>query len=393
MRADVYSKKKRGVMAVLATTEFPPPGYGGIERYMVRLAGEIAAAGHPLTVVAPRMPDCESFDAQQPYRVIRFPFPGHDRPEPLPLWTYRVRKAVIEAHRDMPDKCTIASSWLRSGLACATLPRSVRGKLAIIAHGSEILSQRSFLRRWMMRAVFARADVAVANSAFTAGLLREAQLSREPVLGRCGIDPKQFNRKPAPVPTILSVGRLVRRKGFDKTIEAVPLLLNDFPNLRYEIVGVGPDSEYFKRLAISLGVADHVVFLGDVSDEELERAYERAWCFSLATRRVGAGDVEGFGIVYLEAAMAGVAAIGGFGSGAEDAIENGKSGLLVDGTSAESIAQGLRVLLRDPQRADAMGAYGRERACRDFAWRIAARNIMSALGRESAQSRTVAAAT
>ena len=212
---------EKGPMAVLATTEFPPPGYGGIERYMVRLAAEIAAAGHPLTVVAPWMPECAAFDAVLPYRVIRFPFPGHDRPEPLPLWTYRVAKAVVQAHREMPDKCTIASSWLRSGLACALLPRSVRGKLAIIAHGSEILSQRSRPRRAMMKAVFGRADVAVANSAFTARLLGEAGITGRAVLGRCGIDAKSYERRTAAVPTILSVGRLVRRKGFDKTIEAV----------------------------------------------------------------------------------------------------------------------------------------------------------------------------
>lgn len=350
---------------------------------MVRLAGEIAAAGHPLTVVAPWMPECEAFDAQQPYRVIRFPFPGHDRPESLALWSYRVRQAVVQAHRTMPDKCTIASSWLRSGLACATLPRSVRGKLAIIAHGSEILSQRSPLRRAMMRSVFARADVAVANSSFTARLLREAGITENAVLGRCGIDPKECDRRPAPVPTILSVGRLVLRKGFDKTIEAIALLLDEFPSLRYDIVGVGPADEYLRDLAQRAGVAQNVHFLGDVTDEELEDAYARAWCFSLATRRVGAGDVEGFGIVYLEAAMARLPAVGGIESGAEDAIVDGKTGLLVDGNDPKAIAAALGTLLRQRALAAAMGSYARERALNEFAWKNAARNIMTALGRES----------
>ncbi len=369
-------------MAVLATTEFPPPGYGGIERYMFRLAGEIAAAGHPLTVVAPWMPDCEDFDAQQPYRVMRFPFPGHDRPEPLPLWSFRVRQAVAQAHRSMPDKCTIASSWLRSGLACATLPRSVRGKLAIVAHGSEILSQQSLLRRSMMRAVFARADVAVANSTFTARLLREAGITSRAVLGRCGIDSKDFTRRPAPVPTILSVGRLVLRKGFDKTIEAIALMLAEFPDLRYEIVGIGPAEGYLRELAKRVGASQNVHFLGDVSDAELEDAYARAWCFSLATRRVGAGDVEGFGIVYLEAAMARLASVGGVDSGAEDAIADGKSGFLVDGNSPQAIATALRTLITQRALAAAMGTYGRERALGEFAWRNAAQNIMTALGRD-----------
>jgi phosphatidylinositol alpha-1,6-mannosyltransferase len=349
---------------------------------MVRLAGEIAAAGHPLTVVAPKMPDCEAFDSGQPYRVIRFPFPGHDSPEPLPLWTYRIREAVVEAHKNMFDKCTIASSWLRSGLACATLPKSVRGRLAIVAHGSEILSQRSRLRAGMMRAVFSRADVAVANSTFTAGLLRTARIAKPIVLARCGIDPKNVERRPARVPTVLSVGRLVRRKGFDKTIQAVALLLPEFPELRYEIVGIGPDAEYFKSIAAARGISQHVHFLGDVTEAELEEAYSRAWCFSLATRCVGKGDVEGFGIVYLEAAMAGLATVGGSGSGAEDAIENQKSGLLVDGSRPESIAAALHTLLSDRERAATMGAYGRARALTDFTWAQAAHNIIRGLHEE-----------
>lgn len=367
-------------MAVLATTEFPPPGYGGIERYMVRIAGEIAAAGHPLTVVAPWMPGCASFDASLPYRVIRFPFRGYDSPEPALLWINRVRQSVLKAHREMPDKCTIASSWLRSGIACATLPKSLRGRLAIIAHGSEIVSQRLAKKR-LMQWTFSCADVAVANSTFTARLLEDAGVNTPVALARCGVDAAPCERRPAAQPTVLSVGRLVRRKGFDKMIEALPSLLQRFPSLRYEIVGVGPEERAFRSLAQRLGVAQHVIFLGDISDEELAAAYSRAWCFALPTRRVGAGDVEGFGIVYLEAAMAGLACVGGLNSGAEDAIADGKSGVLVDGNRSEQIADAVTYLLSDPTRAASMGAYGRDRALREFTWKMAAINIMSSLGR------------
>ncbi|MGH8165430.1 MAG: glycosyltransferase, partial [Rhodanobacteraceae bacterium] len=211
-----------------------------MERYMIRLAAEFSAAGHELTVVAPHMPDCEAFDRLLPYRTVRFKFPGHEHPEPLALWAYRVRQAVIEAQRTMSDRCTIASSWLRSGLACATLPKAVTGPLAIIAHGSEILSQQSLPRKTLMRAVFGRADIAVANSGFTKRLLNEAKISARIVVARCGIEPAALQRAPAADPTVLSVGRLVRRKGFDRMIEALPILLKSFPALRYEIVGIGP---------------------------------------------------------------------------------------------------------------------------------------------------------
>nr|MDQ6930549.1 glycosyltransferase family 4 protein [Candidatus Eremiobacteraeota bacterium] len=304
-------------MPVLVTTEFPPPGYGGIERYMSRLASEISAAGHPLAVVAPQMPDDAAFDRDLPYPVVRFRFPGYDRPEPAPVWIARVAQATIQAQRLIPDKCSIASSWVRSGIACALLPRAVRGNLAIIAHGSEILTQRSGPRRALMQWTFGRAHAAVANSTFTARLLKEAGCSEEPVLARCGVDPVTIPPAPAAVPTILSVGRLVKRKGFDRTIQALPPLIEKFPELRYEIIGVGPDDAYFREQAAQQGVASHVFFLGDVDDAEVRAAYARAWCFALPTRRVGVGDVEGFGIVYLEAAMASLPAVGGRNSGAE----------------------------------------------------------------------------
>ena len=367
-------------MAVLVTTEFPPPGFGGIERYMVKLAGEIAAAGHELIVVAPQMPGDAAFDAALPYPVIRFPFSGHAQADAAHIWIARVAEATVKAHRIAKDKCTIASSWIRSGVACAMLPKAVRGELAIIAHGSEVLSQRHPAKRAIMRATFARADVRVANSAFTAAILKAAGVRGEAVLARCGVEPRPLRRQTAAAPTILSVGRLVRRKGFDKTLEAMARLSLRFPTLRYEIVGVGPDEAYLRQLAHDLGVAPRVRFLGDVSDAELQEAYSRAWCFSLPTRRVG-GDVEGFGIVYLEAAMAALPSIGGKHSGAEDAIDDGRSGILVDGEDVAGIASALDVLLSNPSGAQAMGSYGRERALAEFTWSGAARTIMNALGR------------
>jgi phosphatidylinositol alpha-1,6-mannosyltransferase len=130
----------------------------------------------------------------------------------------------------------------------------------------------------------------------------------------------------------------------------------------------------------------HVSFLGDISDDQLRDAYARAWCFALPTRRVGTGDVEGFGIVYLEAAMAELPSVGGLNSGAEDAIADGKSGLLVDGSDPAAIASAIGYLLSDPDRARALGRFGRSRALTEFSWRLGARKIMQSLGREPSVS-------
>lgn len=363
-------------MAVLVTNEFPPPGHGGIDRYMLRLAQALREIGTDVTVVAPAMPSDREFDATQTFEVLRFPYDA--RRDSISTLVARMAMGTMRAHAARRHDCTIAASWIRSGAACALLPTAVRGRLAIIAHGSEVLSQRSPLKRAVMRAAFGRADVVVANSAFTASILAEAGVGKTPAIARCGVEPTVLRRAPSRCPTILSVGRLVRRKGFDRTIEAVATLRGRFPDVRYEIAGSGPDDAYLRDLVAAHGLQEHVTFLGRVSDDELADAYARAWCFSLPTRRVGA-DVEGFGIVYLEAAMAGLPAIGGRNCGAEEAIENGRSGLLVDGDDVCSIAAAIEALLSDRERANRMGAYGRMRALKDFTWSAAAQSVMSAL--------------
>jgi phosphatidylinositol alpha-1,6-mannosyltransferase len=134
-------------------------------------------------------------------------------------------------------------------------------------------------------------------------------------------------------------------------------------------------------LSDSLGIRDRVVFHGKASDQDLQAAYARAWCFSLPVRRIGS-DVEGFGIVYLEAAMAQLPCIGGRDSGATDAVADGQSGLLVDGTDVRQITEALRSILLDPERAMSMGQVGQRRAEADFQWPDAAKRIHAFINRE-----------
>jgi phosphatidylinositol alpha-1,6-mannosyltransferase len=227
--------------------------------------------------------------------------------------------------------------------------------------------------------VCGRAVAVVSISRFTSDRLREAGVHSNVVLAGCGVDAGKFLSRPGRVPIILSVGRLVRRKGFDRVIEAMPTLRRRFPGLRYEIVGDGPDRTYLSDLATALGVRDDVTFLGAASDEETRDAYERAWCFALPVRRER-HDVEGFGLVYLEAATARLAAIGGRDSGADDAIRHGTTGLLVDGRSTSEITHALDVLLRDRDFAAMLSEAAYDRAIRDFSWDRVARTIARSVG-------------
>jgi phosphatidylinositol alpha-1,6-mannosyltransferase len=354
-------------MAVLVTNDFPPL-HGGIQRCMSRLAQELSLRDERVVVVAPVTPGSAAFDASQHFRVLRYPvFNRITSFAAMTLWLLRARISDQKSY-------TVASVWFPGGLAACLLPRPLRGRLGVLAHGSEIAPEKTGLRRHVMRYVFRHADVIIANSRFTRDLLVRAGVRQPVSVVHLGIDDAPIAPARAPEPTVLSVGRLVPRKGFDKIIEGLPRVLREWPTLRYEIVGAGPQRAELEALAERCAVSANVVFLGALDDAGVREAYARAWCFALPVRTFG-NDVEGFGLVYLEAALAALPAIGGRGSGAEDAIEAGETGLLVDGTSSDAVSDAILTLLADPANAARMGERGKQRALEHFTWRNTAAGV------------------
>jgi hypothetical protein len=158
----------------------------------------------------------------------------------------------------------------------------------------------------------------------------------------------------------------------DLAIEAFANVAAEFPELTYVVGGSGPESDSLAALARSRGLASRVIFVGAVDEDTKGALFADCELFMLPTR-VEAYDVEGFGIVFLEAALYGRAVIGGNGGGVPEAIDNGVTGLLVDTRDASELTIGLRRLLRDPETAAAMGRRGRERALHSFSWTDRAR--------------------
>ncbi len=362
-------------MPVLLTNDFPP-SVGGIQRYMDRLAHALGDIGCAVCAVAPGPGD----DSAAPFSVDRFRATGRFGR------LIEMDRALSRARRRCGDGVTIASSWNPAGMV-GIHGRSTDGIVAIFANGSEIVRQDTALRRSLMRSTFERADVVFSVSRYTSAQLDLAGIKKQPVLINGGVDPWTRRRSPSARPTILSVGRLVRRKGFDRVIAALATLRRFHPDVVYEIVGDGPDRAYLEQIATCCGVDDRVRFLGCVDDTALRAAYERAWCFALPVRRDGY-DVEGFGLVYLEAAVVGVPSLGGRDSGAEDAIVHGRTGLLVDGNDVHEIGDALDLLLRDRDFAALLGDAARVRALAAFPWRHVAETVAQSLGLPHATSRT-----
>jgi phosphatidylinositol alpha-1,6-mannosyltransferase len=152
---------------------------------------------------------------------------------------------------------------------------------------------------------------------------------------------------PTAGPVLLSVGRLVQRKGFDAVIQTVADLRADFPHLRYVIIGDGPERARLDARAEALGIADHLLMLGRADDAMKWAAYGLCDLFVMPNRAVGGTEWEGFGIVFGEAARAGRAVVAGRAGGVADAVLDGETGVLVDADDAAALPTAIRRLLGD----------------------------------------------
>jgi phosphatidylinositol alpha-1,6-mannosyltransferase len=181
-------------------------------------------------------------------------------------------------------------------------------------------------------------------------------------------------------PVVVCVSRLVRRKGQDTLLHALPILRRTVPGVAVLLVGDGRYRGDLESLARDLGVAEEVVFTGGVPHEELPAHYAAGDVFSMPCRtRRGGLDVEGLGIVYLEASATGLAVVAGDSGGAPDAVLDGETGYVVDGRDVHALAERLTTLLCDEPRRARMGAAGREWVEKEWRWDILAQRLTDLL--------------
>jgi phosphatidylinositol alpha-1,6-mannosyltransferase len=181
-------------------------------------------------------------------------------------------------------------------------------------------------------------------------------------------------------PVVVCVSRLVKRKGQDTLVRALPLLHRRVPDAALLLVGDGPMRRELARLAADLGVARDVVLAGSHPWHELPPFFAAGDVFAMPTRsRRGGLEVEAFGIVYLEAAACGLPVVVGDSGGAPDTVVEGETGHVVDGGSPAQVADRLAGLLLDPDRSARMGAAGRARVEREFTWDLAAARLRDLL--------------
>jgi phosphatidyl-myo-inositol dimannoside synthase len=259
----------------------------------------------------------------------------------------------------------------------------------VYAHGNDIL--RVLQGIWpRQRTDLQAADRIVANSRFTAGLVEQAGVDPRRInVIHPGCDAEHFRPRAldpafrerllgprAGSPLILTVGNLVERKGHDMVIEALPQVIRRIPDATYLVVGDGPYRDALARLAQTVGVREHVVFAGRCAAADLPAIYALSDVFVMPSRvRPADCDVEGFGLVFLEANACGKPVIGGRTGGIPEAIVDGETGFLVDPESPADIAERLLTILNDRDLATEMGQRGRKRVTAHFSWADAAAQV------------------
>lgn len=360
---------------LLVTNDFPPT-LGGIQSYVRDFLDTLPAEDVVVFASTQDRDAAARWDARAPYTVIR----DHGR---MMLPTPRIRKRmqrIIREHK-------IDTVWFGAAAPLAVMAKAAKeaGARKVVAstHGHEVGWSMLPGSRQILGVIGRNADIVTYISEYTLRRFRSAfgastQFEHMP----SGVDVHHFVpvnaeqktalRKKlaweAGAPTVVCISRLVPRKGQDLLIKAWPQVLQQHPDAQLVFVGGGQYEKHLKQMA-----APHrgsIRFAGRVSEEEMLASLQAADVFAMPARTRGKGlDVEGLGIVYLEAQACGIPVLAGNSGGAPETVTEA-TGIVIDGRDENACARELRRLLADPQLRSTMGAAGRVHVESHWTWEI-----------------------
>lgn len=368
-------------MHILVLSEHFLPSCGGSITWLYETYRRFGP--EEVVVVACEHGDTATLDTSLPFKVERVSMQMKDwdptRPESLRRYL-KLFRMVQKSQRRYQAEQVHCMKVLPEGLIAWALWHTGRIPYVLYAHGEEIqmrLTSRKLA--YLIPILYRGARVIIANSHHTKQLLLDIGVRSDRIIViHPGVDSTAFHSDQSSRSAIrtrynlkqsfilLTVGRLQRRKGQDMVIRALPNIKERIPNVAYMIVGSGEDT-YLRDLAAALGVAERVVFVGPIRDDERAAYYSACDVFVMPNRQIDE-DIEGFGMVFLEAAAAAKPVIGGVSGGTGEAIQNGTTGLRVDGENVEAISEAIMDLASNTDRAIAMGANGRKWVDSEFRW-------------------------
>ncbi len=354
---------------LLLTNDFGPRA-GGIETFIIGLLERMPKG--EVIVYTSKQVGSESFDKKWldnfGVKVIR-------DPSKILLPTPRVIRAV----RRVIKQSKVEKIWFGAAAPLAISARFLRAgnvkKIVALSHGHEVWWSKVFPFNFAMKEIARSVDVLTFLGDYTGSVIKRNFKDRAKLVKIApGIDISHFKPegdlskinavrselKIGSEPLILSVGRLVHRKGQDKLITAMPKILAKRPDAKLLLIGQGPRKAKLDSLVAKYGIADSVKFLGSIAYTDLPKYLNAADLFVMPSRsRLMGLEVEGLGIVYLEASACALAVIAGSSGGAPDALIDGRTGYVVDGRDIDQIANRVLSLIDNPKQAEEMGKAGR----------------------------------
>jgi phosphatidylinositol alpha-1,6-mannosyltransferase len=367
---------------LIVTNDFPPR-QGGIQSFVHAMA--LRQPAGDVVVYASDFAGSAAFDAEQPFPVVR-------HPTGLLLPTPGARRRILATARTHG----VSSVWFGAAAPLALLTPSLRraGISTVVAttHGHEVGWAKLPLARQALRRIGNECDAVTYLGEYTRRRLAGALGPRARLVRltpgvdvetfRGGIDGHSVRTEHGLVgrSVIVCVSRLVRRKGQDTLIKALPAIRRQIPDAALLLVGSGPLLPELRRLAQRVGVTEHVKFAGSVVRDRLAEHFAAGDVFAMPcrTRRFGM-DVEGLGIVYLEASALGLPVIAGDSGGAPDAVLPGQTGFVVPGRGGTELVERIVQLLADPELRARMGQAGQSWVQARWRWESVAARLTTLL--------------
>ena len=361
------------------------PKRGGVANYLYGVAREFPEG--KVAVLA----DKNLLQGDEPHEQHHIYYETMFSTTSFPKWrpAFGTLSRTVETFK---PELLIVGNILPLGLVTYVVSRIHKIDYYVSLHGLDILAAQTKPRKRMVaRFVLKHAKAIVVNSEYTKTVV-------ETFLGKGGkpiivVNPCPLYEVPAPGKSkeaykeaagynadqliLLSVGRLVKRKGFHNVIAALPGLIKKVPDIKYIIVGSGPEERRLAELVARNGLENIVEIHTDVSDEKLARYYRLADIFVMPNYQIGP-DVEGFGLVFIEANQYSLPTIGGRSGGVPEAIKDGKSGMLIEPNSVDAIYEAILKLANDKVLRQDMGIFAQDWVAEHFIWRHEVNKIVFA---------------
>ena len=370
--------KVQSVPRLLLFSELYRPWVGGSVRWVEKIGEHWPVPARVMCGLTPRGSAQHTDAGPTPVRRIRLRMAdwGVDSPDAAMQYGGAVLRLASACMGPQRPDLVLCGRGVPEGLIARLAGRISRVPYAPLVHGEEVVAcGTSRQLRWMLRAAYGAAACVICNSRHSEGLACGAGARPDRIIvSHPGVEVRAsgalLSRRPGapdgPV-TLITVGRFDERKNHAAVLRAVARLRGEGLELRYIIAGDGPRRRHLMDLSHRLGLARCVTWIIGGSDEKIQSAYLEADIFVMPAVATGT-DIEGFGIVYLEAALAALPSIAGAHGGCKEAVLHEQTGLIVDGDDDDGLARAIRTLATDAGKRRRLGLAARDRARREFDW-------------------------